>query len=90
MYITQLIERSLALGFKTAAASCKGLLLHFYEHVAGTNSVRHILAQLPAQHLQHLRLSYNDSGARDDAPRWQTVVPALAALTALTSLTLRR
>lgn len=89
--VSHLIERSLALGFKTAAESRKGLLLHSYEHHAGTDSVRHILAQLPAQHLQVLHLSFSDDGEeKDHDKRLPAVVPALAALTALTSLTLSR
>lgn len=45
----------------------------------------HIVSQLPAQHLQHLHLCFDDQ-----AINLKAVVPALTALTGLNSLTLRR
>lgn len=79
-----MLERSLALGFKLAAESPKGLHLHSYEHHNGTASVRHILLSLPPLHLQHLHLCFEDES------KLGAVVPALARLTGLTSLFLDR
>lgn len=80
-----LVERALAFGFKAAAQSLQGLHLQSYAHHFATASVRHILAQLPVQHLQHLHLCWDD-----EQPYAVPVVPALAALTALTSLALSK
>lgn len=61
------------------------LYLQAYEHHGGTSSVVHIVSQLPAQHLQHLHLCFDDH-----AMDLKAVVPALTAFTGLNSLTLRR
>jgi hypothetical protein len=55
-----LAERALALAFRAAAEGPHGLRLQAYYHHAATGSVSHILAQLPAQHLQHLQISFED------------------------------
>lgn len=80
-----LAERALALAFKTAADGPHGLHLQAYFHHAGTASVAHVLAQLPAQHLQHLHVCFEDEELLSAG-----LVPALAGLTGLTHLMIGR
>lgn len=82
-----MLERALALAFKTAAETHGGLHLQAYEHHGGTASVHTILSQLPAQHMQDLHLCFQDAVGKAAVKR---CVPPLAALTGLTQLSIRR